>query len=300
MDLKRLKYFCKVVEQGSISGAARVLNMAQPPLSKRIRELEEELRVPLFLRDGNSIALTNAGEYFYRRACQILRQVEDTAHEINIIHNQQDKTLRIGLTHLYQKFFTPLLLAFHQRYPQIKISVSVTDSSNLETLLNDGLIDAALIQKPAQSESYEYIAFDPIKLVVVVNRKLMPQRAEKPFPWLQVAEFPLVLLHRTRDIGIYERLLDHFRSSGASPQVMMSVTQPGIILDWLESGLEAATLLPASEVDAAQLHHCNVLDVFPAPQVFYPALVKTPATPYNAELLQLIAEGYPFTTAKAS
>jgi DNA-binding transcriptional LysR family regulator len=50
MDLKRLRYFCRVVEQGSISQAAKVLNMAQPPLSKRIQELEEELNVPLFTR----------------------------------------------------------------------------------------------------------------------------------------------------------------------------------------------------------------------------------------------------------
>lgn len=299
MDLKRLKYFCKVVEQGSVSGAARILNMAQPPLSKRIRELEEELTVPLFIRDGNSITLTKAGECFYRRACQILRQVEDTVQEISIINNHQGRVLRVGLTHLYQKYFTPLLLAFYQRHPFIKISVSVTDSSSLESLLNDGLIDIALIQKPALCESYEYIAFDPIKLVAVVNRNLMSEGISTPLPWLQVAEFPLVLLHRARDIGIYERLRDHFRSSGASPDVIMSVTQPGIILDWLDNGLQAATLLPASEVDAARLRHCCVLDVFPAPQVFYPALVKTPAMPYNAELLQIIAEGYPFETAKA-
>jgi DNA-binding transcriptional LysR family regulator len=50
MDLKRLRYFCRVVEQGSVSQAAKVLNMAQPPLSKRIQELEEELNVSLFTR----------------------------------------------------------------------------------------------------------------------------------------------------------------------------------------------------------------------------------------------------------
>ncbi|MDU7757810.1 MAG: LysR family transcriptional regulator, partial [Staphylococcus epidermidis] len=63
MDLKRLKYFCKVVEQGSISQAARALNMAQPPLSKRIQELEDELNAPLFVRNGNRLETTEAGYY---------------------------------------------------------------------------------------------------------------------------------------------------------------------------------------------------------------------------------------------
>lgn len=74
MDLKRLKYFCKVVEQGSISQAARVLNMAQPPLSKRIQELEEELNAPLFVRNGNRLETTDAGYYLYRKVCEILRR----------------------------------------------------------------------------------------------------------------------------------------------------------------------------------------------------------------------------------
>ncbi|STT56573.1 LysR family transcriptional regulator YnfL [Klebsiella pneumoniae] len=60
----------------------------------------------------------------------------------------------------------------------------------------------------------------------------------------------------------------------------MHITQPGVILDWLEDGLEAATLLPSSEVNAEKLPHCYVVDVFPSPQIFYPALVKLPSMPY--------------------
>lgn len=81
MDLKRLRYFCRVVEHGSVSQAAKSLNMAQPPLSKRIQELEEELQVSLFERRGNRIEPTEAGYFLYRKGCEILRQVEDTARE---------------------------------------------------------------------------------------------------------------------------------------------------------------------------------------------------------------------------
>lgn len=74
MDLKRLRYFCRVVEHGSVSQAAKSLNMAQPPLSKRIQELEEELQVSLFERRGNRIEPTEAGYFLYRKGCEILRR----------------------------------------------------------------------------------------------------------------------------------------------------------------------------------------------------------------------------------
>lgn len=63
-------------------------------------------------------------------------------------------------------------------------------------------------------------------------------------------------------------LMDLFRKSGVNAKVIMHITQPGGILDWRESGLEAATLLPSSEVDADKLSQCYVVDVFPTPQIF--------------------------------
>lgn len=294
MDLKRLKYFCKVVEQGSVSQAARMLNMAQPPLSKRIQELEEELHVTLFIRSGKRIEPTEAGYYLYRKACEILREVEDTTRETLQIAQRESRLMRIGLTHLFQSYFKPLFLELHRRNPDVQLTISVSDSSNLESFLNDGLIDIALIQKPRQNDGYDMVAFDPIKLVAVIPKTLLPERPADPYPYLELGQFPLVLLHRARDEGTYESLLDQFRKGGVTPRVIMHITQPGVILDWLESGLAAATLLPSSEVDRTKLHHCHVLEVFPSPQVFFPALVKTPGMPFIPELMAILEEGYPF------
>ncbi|MEK6290867.1 MAG: LysR family transcriptional regulator, partial [Paraburkholderia tropica] len=68
MDLKRLRYFCAVIEQGNVSKAARFLNIAQPALSKRLSELEEEIGALLFLRGIRHIEATPAGLHLYRRA----------------------------------------------------------------------------------------------------------------------------------------------------------------------------------------------------------------------------------------
>ena len=298
MDLKRLRYFCRVVEQGSVSQAAKVLNMAQPPLSKRIQELEEELAVSLFTRQGNRIEPTEAGYFLYRKACEILRQIEDTARETVAIAHQEQFQLKIGLTHLFQSWFKPLLLELYRRHPHIEINISVTDSSHLETLLNEGHIDFAMIQRPYRSEGYDFVSFDPIKPVAVINKRCLSEPPSSPFDYQALAAFPLVLLHRAKDSGTYEMLLDLFRKAGGNPKVIMQITQPGVILEWLESGLEAATLLPSSEVDPAKLQHCYVVDVFPSPQVFYPALVKMPAVNWQPEIMQIIAAGYPFAPSE--
>lgn len=298
MDLKRLRYFCRVVEHGSVSQAAKSLNMAQPPLSKRIQELEEELQVSLFERRGNRIEPTEAGYFLYRKGCEILRQVEDTARETADIAQKTRAEVRVGLTHLYQNYFQPLLMELYRRNPETAINISVTDSSHLETLLNEGAIDLALIQRPYRSEGFDYVSFDPIKLVAVINKKCLPQAPSNPFDYNALATMPLVLLHRAKDSGTYEMLMDLFRKSGVSAKVIMHITQPGVILDWLEGGLEAATLLPSSEVNAEKLPHCYVVDVFPSPQIFYPALVKLPSMSYLPALMDIIAGGYPFNAPK--
>ncbi|MGB7801557.1 LysR family transcriptional regulator [Buttiauxella sp.] len=294
MDLKRLRYFCKVVEHGSITQAAKMLNMAQPPLSKRIRELEEELDVTLFERNGSRIEPTQAGYHLYRRACEILRQVEDAALETRQINSKDGKVLRIGLSHLFQRWFQPLLLALHRAHPNVELNISVLDSSHLEEKLNDGMLDVALIQRPYCTEGYDIVAFEPVKLVAVISKKLLPTLPDSALPFLELANFPLILLHRARDTGTYEILLELFRNGGVMPNVIMQITQPGAILDWLEAGFEAATLLPASEVNPTQLTRCHVVEIFPAPQIFFPAMVKMTVTPYIPELMEILSEGYPF------
>lgn len=198
------------------------------------------------------------------------------------------------MSHLFQSYFTPLLLALYQRYPEIEINISVTDSSHLEGLLNEGAIDLAFIQRPYRSEGFDFVSFDPVKLVAVINKQCLPEPPANPFDYHALGQMPLVLLHRAKDSGTYEMLIDLFRKSGVEPKVIMHITQPGVILDWLESGLAAATLLPSSEVCAETLSQCYVVDVFPSPQIFYPAMVKMPGVNWCSQVMELVAEGYPF------
>lgn len=95
MDIRQMKYFKTIVEEGMISKAAKKLHMAQPPLSMQLKQLEEELSVILLKRGNKQVELTEAGNRFYKRCLQILDLTEITKNELK--QSYQD-VLRIGIT----------------------------------------------------------------------------------------------------------------------------------------------------------------------------------------------------------
>lgn len=97
MELRHLRYFVTVAEMGSISGAAQKLFIAQPPLSAQIRQLEEEVGVPLLVRLARGVALTPAGESFLEDARAILARSLDAAARARERQAGQERVLRVGL-----------------------------------------------------------------------------------------------------------------------------------------------------------------------------------------------------------
>ncbi len=95
MDIKQMIYFKTIVEEGTISKAAKTLHMAQPPLSMQLKQLEEEVGVQLLKRGHRKVELTNAGRLFYKRSLQMITLHEMTLHEMK---ETQNEVLRIGIT----------------------------------------------------------------------------------------------------------------------------------------------------------------------------------------------------------
>ena len=121
----------------------------------------------------------------------------------------------------------------------------------------------ALIQRPYRGEGFDYISFDPIKLVAVINKNACRNRLPTPMTTMLWRRCRWCCCTGQKIPAPMKMLMDLFRKSGVSAKVIMHITQPGVILDWLEDELEAATLLPSSEVNAEKLPHCYVVDVFP-------------------------------------
>lgn len=298
MDIKRLRYFCTVVECRSITKAARTLHISQPPLSKRLQELEAELGTPLLIRHHHRVEPTPAGFFLYEWAVEILRRIGNIESETLLFAQAQSQMLRIGVSHLFQRYFSPLILHIHRRCPTFNIGVVASDSSHLEDLLSRGMIDIALMQKPQRLSEYDCIPCAATGLIALMHHALWPDGVRRDGIRLyELGRLPLVMLRRSNGTGTFELLLDRLHKSGIVPRVLMQVSQPRMVVDWIEGGLEAAALLPDSEVSGLDLRNSDVVKVMPDPQVFYPTIVKLSTTPFAAGVYEIVKDGYSFKSA---
>lgn len=285
MDLKRLRYFCAIAEQGSISKAAKQLNIAQPPLGKRLHELEEEIGSPLFVRTPKKMALTEAGEFLYRHSCEVLSQVNTLKKQTIDIATRQKQVVKIGVSYLYLRYFNHTLLNFYQRQPDWDINVLVSDSSHLESLLIQKALDIALIQSPSECSSFYVRELTPVKLIAVVSTVYADRFKHNPIALSDIGSLPLILHHRIDGTGTYEVLMKRLYADIEQVNILMKVSEPRLLLDLLNSGLEGVTFLPQSEFVPSPDGRYHAFDLSLDISIYRPAIV-TLNTAKNALILE--------------
>ncbi|MGF1552295.1 MAG: LysR family transcriptional regulator [Paracoccaceae bacterium] len=152
MNLKQLAYFVAVAEELHFGRAADRLGMAQPPLSRQIKQLEEELGALLFNRGRNAIALTQAGERLLDRGRSILRQIEDTKLEVRRIGQGAEGRLRIGFVGSSTYGILPTIIkSFRANHPQVVLSLIPMNNAQLHRSLVSREIDIAFA-RPALTD----------------------------------------------------------------------------------------------------------------------------------------------------
>ena len=123
MELLQLRYFCVVAKHQNMTKAAAELMISQPALSKTISSLEKELGTPLFVRRNRSIFLNRAGEILYQKIDQSINLIDDTVSEIRELSNEPFGNVRL-LVLSASSYMPGFYIAFHQRYPFIKLQLS--------------------------------------------------------------------------------------------------------------------------------------------------------------------------------
>lgn len=241
-----MHYFCTIAEQGQISAAARVLHMAQPPLSQRLKELEEELGTELFSRKGRVLELTDAGRILYRRAREILRAVDASKEEVIRASALAGPTLRIGLSPTCR---TPWLARFSDLqagFPDCQIGLVVGDSAYLEHLLLTGQLDAAFMQPPQYPENFVVHSLLVSRTVAVAPIGMF-QPGSTQVSLAELSRHRLLLLRRSVGVGGYEQLLRAMHEAGLAPNVALYSSDSSVLLDLLAQGFSGMAIIPESE-----------------------------------------------------
>src|SRR5215510_10740464 len=150
MELRHLRYFIAVAEEGHITRAAERLGMQQPPLSQQIRSLERELDVQLFRRKPRGVELTDAGVAFLERARAILDQVDRAFATTRRTARGEQGRVVVGFTSSapFHPFVPRVIRSFREASPHVSLALEESGSSELVQGLQNEEIDAAFIRSP--------------------------------------------------------------------------------------------------------------------------------------------------------
>ncbi len=148
MEIQQLKYFKTVASMQHMTRAAEVLMISQPALSKSISNIERDLGIPLFNREGRSIYLNRFGEHFLKSVNIILAEFEKVMEEFEDITTPGHGIVSFGFIHTLGMEVVPeLMAAGHKVYPNMQVVLTQGTSSDLLKRLEEGAIDLCLSQK---------------------------------------------------------------------------------------------------------------------------------------------------------
>ena len=249
-----------IAKEKSFSKAAKKLFIAQPSLSLMVKNLEEELGVPLFDRSSKPIRLTEAGEE-YIRATEQMKGIERTFKEyILMLNHLETGSLRVGSNQLLSTLVLPKYISqFMQAYPNIHLKLMDANSTSLENAISNGVLDMVIDNSPLPGDIFtqKYLATEHLLLAVPAafpeNRickgcslsyeDILQGRhtaQDNPVPLREFTQTPFILMNRDNDIRKQANAI--FQQTGFNPRVLFELDRLTSLYTYVEQGI-AATLV---------------------------------------------------------
>ena len=223
MDLRSLRYFIAVAEERNIIKAAARLHISQPPLTRQIKHLEEELRATLFIRTPRGVELTDAGETLLVEARNLIALAELAAERTYKAGQGLLGRIDVGLFGSAVFGVIPkILLAFRQTYPNVTMILhNLNKVQQIEALRQRRLTVGfnRLIEPSKDIQSEQIIAE---ALFVAINKANLLAK-KKQIPWTELAHHPLVLFPSEARPNFIDRVLELCRQDGFLPKVVQEV-----------------------------------------------------------------------------
>lgn len=240
MDLRHLQAIVEIVRHNSFTRAAEALHVTQPTISKMIKNLENELRIEIFARDGKHVKLTDAGEAIVRHAGPILQSFDNLVTEINDLTYLNKGSIRIGLPPMAgSSFFPPVIKSFQERYPGISIRMVEDGARRIEEGIADGSLDVGVVLLPVDEVAFESFPIVEDRLKVILH----PSHPLAERSRIELAELegePFILFNN--DFALHERIVRECRAIGFEPRIACESSQWDFIGELAAAGLGVAML----------------------------------------------------------
>ena len=248
MTIRQPEYFCATAEEGSVSAAARKLHVAQPPISRQIALLEEELGTALFRRGNKGMKLTEAGESLYQQGQQYIADMVHLTEQVRSLGAGVRGMVRVGLLYSTVPYALPYLQAYRQAYPQVELYIRLGSPQDLMADLNHGALNALFLRAGVQetlSLSGRVLGDDALKLIVTARSD--PAPGLDPIPIEKLQGVPMCLLRSDDLWGYNESLVKECQRSGFSPNIVCQCYDTPVAMQLVQSGF-GVSYLPESIV----------------------------------------------------
>ena len=203
MDIKDMRAFYAIVEEGNISHAAQRLDIAQPALSRQMKRLETSLGVQLFERGSRRIRLTDAGRVMYTRVEHILGMVDGTVREITEIGSGIAGSIRLGTITTSGALLLPELISeFHSRYPNVTYQIWEAEGARILELLDNRVIEIGITRTQVDSKVYESIVLPNEPLVLIMNKEQEIGAAGDKVELKELKDQPIIIPLRWQSVFI--------------------------------------------------------------------------------------------------
>lgn len=238
MELRHLRYFTVVAEEMNMHRAAERLHISQPPLSLSIKQLEEEIGVELFTREGRGIQITRAGQLYLDHARKILADTKIAAEQARKSHFGIVGCLKIGfVSSTVSGVLQTTVAAFKKKYPGIILEIRQSTNFSIPQQLLDREIDVGILRLPEHLPSTLAVTEISRESWCIAIPERHPLSAQESVSIKDLSGYNLIFYPRWNSPGGYDDVMTMLRDGGIEPQIYQEATEQMTI-----AGLVAANM----------------------------------------------------------
>lgn len=216
MELRHIRYFLAVAEYLNFSKAAQELHIAQPPLSRQIRQLEDDLGVALFVRNKRRVVLTKAGRVFLDEARKLVVQAGHATEAARHAQKGESGFVRVGIASGLGGVVSRVVGNYCAHYPAVNVECKDVFSSSQSALLHKREIDVGFLRPPVDQVNLSCELLFEEEFTVVLSQK-HPLARRKSVRLKEIADQPLIIFDRSFSSGLYDKILGLYSRQGLTP-----------------------------------------------------------------------------------
>lgn len=245
MELRHLRYFTAVAAHGSFSRAGHHLHLTQPALSRQVKDLEEELGLPLLVRGKNFVSLTDAGELFYEEARDLLARADNAVQRVRA--RTKGETLRIGYVPSLTAGVLPRALErFQNTMSRVRVELVDLPPGEIHRQGSAGLVDLVITAADSESQvrEFQWTEVRTLSPVLLIPKNHPLARLKRIAPE-RLRDLPLIGLDRSNFPEYAKRLRVILKPFGVVPQIIQTADGISTLFAALEARMAAAVLTDA-------------------------------------------------------